>query len=1515
MNPLQLRRAERIAGATTVLFGFAGLLGGAFALPGGQSLLSGIGSVRTVAAVCFVLVGLAFYLRTSNHPSVARRVALICAALVACMSFTVLTQQLFGWLPAEALPVDKPSDLSALWGMRLDAALGFLCLGIVLLILPGAGVPNRAGRICAGLFSVIAALLGLFAVLVSLSRLLYPDGGERMGTVSPLSGLLFILLGAACTVHAWRDGGLPLVIDNRLLKAFGVGLAVFAVSGFGCYESTRRLALTADWVRHTHEVLAKLQRVNAGLTGEQLYVSSFLLKSAKAAAGESVLRESLNARNDVQQTYRELLENLQSDIIELRRLTSDNQRQQTRIQDLDALIRQRVSLSEQTLGLTNLHVTSVSDVNGQDISGKIHGVIGALEHEEDDQLKRRELQAQLLGRVTFVLLPTSALIGIGMLLAGLTFLNSEAHRSHQAEAPGRLAKEIVRSTDDAVITKTLKGIITSWNPGAEKIFGYSAAEAIGQSILLLIPPERHGEETEILARVSTGQRIDHFETVRVRKDGSRANVWVTTSPLRDASGEVIGASKILRDITDRKRAEEALRASEQRLDFALRTSQIGAWEILLADRSVTRTPIHAKIFGYTTAPLPDWSYPIFLEHVLPEDRDEVNYSFTEAVRKQTNWNFECRIRRADGEVRWIWVAGGHEVQSDGNTLRLSGLVQDITERKAADEARRASEVGYRTLFENAPDGILITSPKSTYVDVNPSMCRMLGYSREELLGMNSADILAPAEVEHMKPAREAIRTSNVYHREWKFLRKDGSTFPGDVIATAMPGGDIVGIVRDVTERKNAERDLREKDERIHAADRRLAEILNGMTEACFALDADWRFTFVNEQGVALFKHARQEMLGQSIWQVFPALPGTPIEQQYRRAMTERVPFSFEAFSPAAGRWLDVRVSPTSNGLAAFLLDVDARKRAEQAIATSEARYRRLFESAKDGILILDSATGLVLDVNPSLVSLLGHSPQWFIGKGIWELGFFKDTVARQENFAALQAEQSLNANLAVEVFDGQQISIEFVSNSYLVDEQRIIHCNVRDITASELAKTALRESELRFRRLADSIPQLAWMADADGFIYWYNERWYQYTGTTFEQMEGWGWQVVHDPVKLPEVMDKWTTAIRLGRRFEMEFPLRGADGQFRDFLTLVHPFRDAEGQVIQWFGTNTDVHDLKRMENSLRVAQARLLSTLQAGSIGTWTWDISTNLLIADEFTARMFSIDPEAAERGAAVELYLQAVLPEDQPIVEAGLSQAVQSCGYYDLEYRVRKSNGDLHWLQAKGRVEADAAGNARLFHGAIIDITARRKTEGRFRRLIDSNAHGVMFWNTAGKITGANDACLRTLGYTRQDLDAGLLDWRSMTPPEFADLDSNSLRELATNGTCTPFEKEYIRKDKTHVAVLLGAATFEDSPSEGVCFLLDITERKRQESALRESEEHFRFLDELSVSTRTLSDPESIMAVMTQMLSEHLLASRCAYADVDPDADRFVVLHDYTDGCPSSVGRYQLSLLGAHASTHAA
>jgi len=274
-------------------------------------------------------------------------------------------------------------------------------------------------------------------------------------------------------------------------------------------------------------------------------------------------------------------------------------------------------------------------------------------------------------------------------------------------------------------------------------------------------------------------------------------------------------------------------------------------------------------------------------------------------------------------------------------------------------------------------------------------------------------------------------------------------------------------------------------------------------------------------------------------------------------------------------------------------DVTERKRTERLLRESEQRFRLLFERNPLPMWIFDLETLRFLEVNDAAVAQYGYSRDEFLAMTIRDIRP-PEVQAKLDAALRLPSGPGLVYRMAHRHRwkDGTVRDVEVTTTETVIEGRAARVALVLDVTERVRAEDALRESELRFRTLAESIPQLAWMAEPDGHIFWYNQRWYDYTGTTLEEMEGWGWQTVHDPEVLPDVVERWTRAIRSGERFEMEFPLRGADGRFRTFLTRVEPVRDGEGRVIRWFGTNTDVEELKLTQQELDGARAAAVARL-----------------------------------------------------------------------------------------------------------------------------------------------------------------------------------------------------------------------------------------------------------------------------------------------------------------------------------
>lgn len=262
---------------------------------------------------------------------------------------------------------------------------------------------------------------------------------------------------------------------------------------------------------------------------------------------------------------------------------------------------------------------------------------------------------------------------------------------------------------------------------------------------------------------------------------------------------------------------------------------------------------------------------------------------------------------------------------------------------------------------------------------------------------------------------------------------------------------------------------------------------------------------------------------------------------------------------------------------------------QNALGVSEERLQLAQISARLGIWERNMEDGS-LNLSPELHELYGLPPGTITTYAQWREMVHPEDLARIE--AARDDIATSQSSFTVEyrtrhaaghyLWISTKARIIFDTAGTPV---RVLGVNI-DITERKQAEQALAESESRFHTMINAIPQLAWMAHADGHIFWYNKRWYEYTGTTLKQMEGWGWQSVHDPKKLPDMLESWQASIKSGQPFDNTFPLRGADGVFRPFLTRIIPLKNNAGQVQRWFGTNTDISELKKAMEQVQTALA-----------------------------------------------------------------------------------------------------------------------------------------------------------------------------------------------------------------------------------------------------------------------------------------------------------------------------------------
>jgi PAS domain S-box-containing protein len=425
------------------------------------------------------------------------------------------------------------------------------------------------------------------------------------------------------------------------------------------------------------------------------------------------------------------------------------------------------------------------------------------------------------------------------------------------------------------------------------------------------------------------------------------------------------------------------------------------------------------------------------------------------------------------------------------------------------------------------------------------------------------------------------------------------------------------------------------------------------------------------------------------------------------------------------RWLQAReviFQRQANGEPEQILgiaqDITAQKQMAEIVRKHRERFQLLADNIQDVFWVADFRIPKILYVSPAYEKIWGRSPvDVYKDYSVWAATLHPDDRERVvANAARALTEDYVEQEYRILRPDG---AVRWIRDrgcavrGHTGEIEQMVGI-AQDITEQKQAAETLRLSEERFRDLADNISQLTWMADPGGHIFWYSQRWYDYTGTTFEQMQGWGWRQVHHPDHVERVVKKITRCFQSGEFWEDTFPLRSHTGEYRWFLSRAVPIKDEAGNIVRWFGSNTDI--TKQQQSEARLAD-------------------------------------------------------------------------------------------------------------------------NEARLRGFVESNVVGILYGDVHGNIFKANDELLRIVGYTQADLEAGRLSWVDITPPEYLPLDEQSIGEVQATGTCTPYEKEYIRKDGQRIPVLVGFTLLGERREESVAFVLDLSARKKTEKSLRRSEDRLR------------------------------------------------------------------------------
>ena len=656
-------------------------------------------------------------------------------------------------------------------------------------------------------------------------------------------------------------------------------------------------------------------------------------------------------------------------------------------------------------------------------------------------------------------------------------------------------------SEDALIAKTLDGIITSWNAGAERIFGYSAQEIVGRNASLLDTPEHPDDTHSILERIRNGEPVIRYETRRRKKDGGIINISLTASQIRDTQNHLIGISTIAHDITPRKRAEKELLLKNYVFESALEGNAIADMQ-----GNVTHVnPAFMQLWGY---PQKEDLIGRSISTFFADEQDAL--PVLEALDSTGRWEGEILAKRKDGSTFFSDCVATAILDETGTRIGFHSAHRDVTEERRIRQALRESEERFRTLFEEALDGITLADAKTgIIIDCNPAMAAIAGRVRAELIGQPQS-ILHPADPGYptLSPTfRQHLTEKRGHLLETQLVTKSGIIREVEIKANILniQGQAIMqGIFHDITDRKRAE-------EAKIASETRYRRLFEAAQDGILILDAETgQIVEVNPFLITMLGFSREQFLGKKLWDVglFKDIAANKenFEELQRK---EYIRYEDLPLETADGKHIDVEfvsnVYTVDNRkvIQCNIRNITDRKLAEEAKIASEIRYRRLFEAAQDGILILDAETGQIVEVNPFLITMLGFSREQFLGKKLWEVGLFKDIAANKENFEELQRKEYIRyEDLPLETADGKHIAAEFVSNVYEVNKKKVIQCNIRNITDRKQAEDALRQKNEEVDGYFTHTLDLLSIADTAGHFRRLNKEWESALGYSLAEMEG-----------------------------------------------------------------------------------------------------------------------------------------------------------------------------------------------------------------------------------------------------------------------------------------------------------------------------------------------------------------------------------------------------------------------------
>lgn len=665
-------------------------------------------------------------------------------------------------------------------------------------------------------------------------------------------------------------------------------------------------------------------------------------------------------------------------------------------------------------------------------------------------------------------------------------------------------------------------------------------------------------------------------------------------PLRDSQGQIVRWYGTNTDIEDRKEAEGRLRLVIDATPAMLHSARPDGYVDFFNKRWL----------AYVGVSLEDISGWQWTKVIHPEDVEDVVGKWRLSLATGKPFETEARFRRADGEYRLMLLRKVPLRDQAGSIVKWYGSATDIEDRRRAEQELRQAEEHIRAILEYSPNWIFLKDTEGRYLLVNREIERVFGISQEQIKGKTDSELYPPEQAaEYRANDLKVLRAGLPMEFEEMALLKDG---PHTSIVHKFPLFDthgniyaIGGVATDITERKRAEEARRYSEEQYRT-------VVETATDAVVSIGEDSKILFVNPATTKIFGYDTSELIGRPLTMLMPESLRKLHEAGFRRYLaTGERHLNWQGTELTAlrknGQEFPVEVSfgeMTSNRrkvFTGFIRDISEKKRAEDELRKQKEVFQKIFESipvmiaffGPDGRLELVNP-GWERTVGRTLKEIREHNLDIFVEH-------FPDPQYRQKVRDYVAAPTGEWREFKLRTRDGRVIDI----SGYTVRLSDGSTVGIgRDVTEQKRVEAELRESEARFRLVADSAPVLIWMSGTDKLCTYFNKPWLDFTGRPIEQELGNGWAEGVDPHDLQRCLDTYNQSFDRREPFTMEYRLRRHDGEFRWVLDIGVPRFNPDGSFAGYIGSCIDVTEQRRAEEQLHQAQADLAHVTRAQALG-----------------------------------------------------------------------------------------------------------------------------------------------------------------------------------------------------------------------------------------------------------------------------------------------------------------------------